>query len=83
MILDEPTSALDPKTESYLIDALHAAAQHKLVVIIAHRLSTISLADRIYFLEDGEMMETGSHEELMAQPNGRYRHYVTLQSGSR
>ena len=83
LILDEPTSALDPKTESYLIDALHAAAQHKLVVIIAHRLSTISHADRIYFLEDGEMMETGSHEELMAQPNGRYRHYVTLQSGSR
>ena len=81
LILDEPTSALDPETESYLIDALHAAAKEKLVVIIAHRLSTITHADKIYFLEEGQILESGSHEELLAIEQGRYRHYVQLQAG--
>lgn len=81
LILDEPTSALDPETEAYLVDALHEAAKDKLVIIIAHRLSTIANADRIYFLQDGEIREEGSHEELMAMPDGDYRHYVRLQAG--
>ena len=83
LILDEPTSALDPETEGYLVDALHEAAKDRLVIIIAHRLSTIANADRICFLEDGEVRESGSHEELMAVPDGRYREYVALQAGSR
>ncbi|MCY3965449.1 MAG: ABC transporter ATP-binding protein [Acidobacteria bacterium] len=83
LILDEPTSALDPETEAYLVDALHEAAKDKLVIIIAHRLSTIANADRICFLEDGEVRESGTHEELMAMPDGRYREYVSLQAGSR
>ncbi len=83
LILDEPTSALDPETEAYLVDALHEAAKDRLVIIIAHRLSTIANADRIYFLEDGEVREQGTHEELMAVPEGRYREYVSLQAGSR
>ena len=82
LILDEPTSALDPETEAYLVDALHEAAKDKLVVIIAHRLSTIANADRIHFLEDGEIRESGSHEELMAMPDGRYRSYASLQAGA-
>ena len=82
LILDEPTSALDPETEAYLVDALHEAAKDKLVIIIAHRLSTIAHADRIYFLEQGEIKESGSHEELMAVPDGRYGKYVSLQAGS-
>ena len=82
LILDEPTSALDPETEAYLVDALHEAAKDKLVIIIAHRLSTIANADRIHFLEDGEMRESGSHEELMAMPDGRYRSYAALQAGA-
>ncbi|MGI9239138.1 MAG: ABC transporter ATP-binding protein [Woeseiaceae bacterium] len=82
LILDEPTSALDPETEAYLVDALHEAAKEKLVIIIAHRLSTISHANTIYFLEDGEILESGSHEELMAKPLGRYRQYVGLQAGA-
>lgn len=82
LILDEPTSALDPETEAYLVDALHEAAKDKLVIIIAHRLSTIANADRICFLEDGEVRESGTHEELMAMPDGRYREYVSLQAGS-
>ncbi len=82
LILDEPTSALDPETEAYLVDALHEAAKDRLVIIIAHRLSTIANADRIYFLEDGEIREQGSHEELMAVPDGHYRRYATLQAGA-
>ena len=82
LILDEPTSALDPETEAYLVDALHEAVKDRLVIIIAHRLSTIAHADRIYFLEDGEVRESGSHEELMAVPDGRYREYVLLQAGA-
>lgn len=81
LILDEPTSALDPKTEAYLVDALHAAAKEKLVIVIAHRLSTIAQADKIVFLQAGEILETGSHEELMSLTNGHYREYVSLQSG--
>jgi ABC-type multidrug transport system fused ATPase/permease subunit len=81
LILDEPTSALDPETEAYLVDALHAAAKKKLVIIIAHRLSTITHADTIYFLEAGEIIESGSHDELMSKPNGRYQEYVSLQAG--
>ena len=82
LILDEPTSALDPETEAYLVDALHEAAKDRLVIIIAHRLSTIANADRIYFLEQGEVRESGSHEQLMAIPDGRYREYVSLQAGA-
>ena len=82
LILDEPTSALDPETEAYLVDALHEAAKDKLVIIIAHRLSTIANADRIYFLREGEIKEEGSHEELMAIPDGYYRDYVRLQAGA-
>lgn len=81
LILDEPTSALDPETEEYLVNALHEAAQEKLVIVIAHRLSTISNADKIYFLEAGEVLESGSHDELMTIPEGRYRQYVELQAG--
>ena len=83
LVLDEPTSALDPETEAYLVDALHEAAKDKLVIIIAHRLSTIANADRIYFLQEGEIKEVGSHDELMAIPDGHYRGYVTLQAGAR
>ncbi|MGI9273005.1 MAG: ABC transporter ATP-binding protein [Woeseiaceae bacterium] len=79
LILDEPTSALDPETESYLVDALHEAAKNKLVIIIAHRLSTISQADKIFFLDSGEILESGDAESLMAKADGRFRQFVDLQ----
>ena len=80
LVLDEPTSALDPETESYLVQALHEAAKDRLVVIIAHRLSTIANADKIVFLEDGKIVEQGSHDSLMADTDGHYHRFVTLQS---
>ena len=79
LILDEPTSALDPETEAYLIDALEEAAKSRLVIVIAHRLSTIARADRIYFLDSGEILESGTHEELILNPNGKYLQYIKLQ----
>jgi ABC-type multidrug transport system fused ATPase/permease subunit len=79
LILDEPTSALDPETEAYLVDALHEAAKNKLVIVIAHRLSTIADADKIVFLKDGEIIEQGTHDELMQQSQGAYHRYVMMQ----
>ena len=82
LILDEPTSALDPETEQYLVASLHEAAKDRLVIIIAHRLSTIAHADKIVFLEAGRVMEQGSHDELIARPEGRYREFVELQTAA-
>jgi ABC-type multidrug transport system fused ATPase/permease subunit len=81
LILDEPTAALDPRTEGQLVASLRAAAQDRLVIVIAHRLSTIRRADRIVFLEEGEIRDVGNHEELMANPDSPYRTFVELQSG--
>jgi len=81
LILDEPTAALDPHTEGKLVRALQAAAEGMLVIVIAHRLSTIRKADRIVFLEDGEIRDIGDHETLMAKPDGPYREFVELQGG--
>ena len=80
LILDEPTSALDPETEEYLVRSLHEAAKDRLVIIIAHRLSTIAHADKIVFLEDGRVLEQGTHDELIAAGEGRYREFVELQT---
>jgi ATP-binding cassette, subfamily B, multidrug efflux pump len=82
LILDEPTSALDPETEQYLVQSLHEAAQDRLVIIIAHRLSTIAHADKIIFLEDGKVLEQGSHDELLRLEGGHYRRFVELQTSA-
>ena len=80
LILDEPTSALDPETEQYLVSSLHEAAKDRLVIIIAHRLSTIAHADKIIFLDEGRVIEQGSHDELVAREGGAYRRFVELQT---
>jgi len=79
LILDEPTAALDPATENALVRSLRQAAKGRLVIVIAHRLSTIRQADRIVFLEDGEVRDIGDHAALMADPESRYRRFVELQ----
>ena len=80
LILDEPTSALDPETEQYLVSSLHEAAKDRLVIIIAHRLSTIAHANKIIYLDEGEILEQGTHDELMARSEGAYRRFVELQT---
>ena len=80
LVLDEPTSALDPETEQRLVAALRTASRDRLVFVIAHRLSTIRAADQILYLDEGRILERGSHEELMRLPNGGYRRFVELQT---
>ena len=82
LVLDEPTAALDPETENALVEALKAERSRRLLIVIAHRLSTIRTADRICFLDAGRIVETGSHDELMAKPNGAYKRFVDLQLGA-
>ena len=82
LILDEPTSALDPETEEHLVNALLEAAKDRLVIVIAHRLSTAAVADHVVFLDGGRVVEAGTHADLMAREDGRYRRFVDLQTES-
>lgn len=79
VILDEPSANLDPIAEYKLNQAMLTAAEHKTVIFISHRLSTTVVADKIYVMENGSIIESGSHAELMAQ-NGTYAKMFTLQS---
>lgn len=79
VILDEPSSALDPISEYNVNQSMLAAAQDKTVVFISHRLSTTRIADRIIMLEDGRIIEQGSHEELM-KLGGKYAQMFTVQA---
>ena len=67
LILDEPTSALDVETESLLLQALEQLTKDRTTLIIAHRLSTIRRADRIVVLQEGRVVEAGTHGELLAR----------------
>ena len=78
-ILDEPSSNLDPVSEYALNEAMSRAAKDKTVIFISHRLSTTVMADVIYMLENGEIVESGSHEELMAL-GGKYAYMFNLQA---
>lgn len=75
LLLDEPTSALDLATESELLAGLDALMAERTVVIVAHRLSTIRTVDRIYVLDKGQIVECGSHNELMAAEGAYHRLY--------
>jgi ATP-binding cassette, subfamily B, bacterial len=80
LVLDEATSALDSEVEASIQDALSRVMVGKTVLAIAHRLSTIAAMDRIIVMEEGRIVETGSHAELLVR-NGLYARYWNRQSG--
>ncbi len=79
LILDEPTSALDARAEHEVFQRFSDLIEDKSAVLISHRFSTVRMADRILFLEHGQLLELGSHEELLAQ-NGKYAELFHLQA---
>ncbi len=79
MILDEATSALDTESEKFVQVALENMMQNRTSIVIAHRLSTIQKADKIVVMQKGEIVEQGTHDELIAR-NGTYNKLVTMQS---
>ncbi len=78
LVLDEATASLDVGTEAIVQEALDQLLQNRTAIIIAHRLATIRSVDRIFVLQRGELKESGSHAELMAQ-NGIYASLYNLQ----
>lgn len=79
LILDEPTSALDPLAESEVYESYDQMAEKKTSIFISHRLASTRFCDKILFLENGSIIEEGTHEELM-QLGGRYAHIYDVQS---
>lgn len=79
VILDEATSALDNKSEAIVQKALDNLMQNKTVFVIAHRLSTIQNADRIAVINEGELVELGTHNELIQINQGKYKHLYEMQ----
>lgn len=79
LILDEPTSALDARAEYQVFERFTELTRAKMAVLISHRFSTVRMADRIVVLDKGEIVEIGSHEELLAK-GGRYAELFQLQA---
>ena len=78
-MLDEPSAALDPVAEHQIFEDFANISKNKSAVLISHRLSSITLADIILVLEDGHIIEQGSHKELL-EMNGRYAYMFNLQA---
>lgn len=79
LILDEATSALDNKSEAIVQKALENLIKGRTVFVIAHRLSTIKNADKIAVINEGQLVEMGTHHELMQIPNGQYKYLYEMQ----
>ena len=81
IILDEPTAALDAQAESDLFENIRLLCRGRSVLVISHRFSSVRLADRIYVLHDGRVVEHGSHADLMAR-GGQYAQLFALQASA-
>jgi ATP-binding cassette subfamily B protein len=79
LILDEATSSLDSESESLVQEALDVLMEGRTSLIIAHRLSTVRGSDRIYVIKEGQVVEAGTHAELLEQRDGVYRTLAELQ----
>lgn len=79
LLLDEATSSLDAESERVVQEALEELMRGRTSIIIAHRLATVKDADRIVVINDGVTVQTGTHDELLAQPDGMYRMLAQLQ----
>lgn len=82
LILDEATSSLDSHSEALIQDAIDKLMQGKTVIVIAHRLSTVRKMDRIIVIDEGRIVEEGTHQELISRTGGKYRRLWRLQAGS-
>lgn len=80
LLLDEATSALDTESEAFVQKALDTAMSGRTVIVIAHRLSTVVKADKIVVMNEGQVMEEGTHDELARRPDGLYARLNNLQS---
>jgi len=79
LVLDEPTAAIDAKAESEIFNRVERLSKDKTVIIISHRFSTVRNADKIYVIDNGKVVESGSHKELMGQ-SGQYATLFNLQA---
>jgi ABC transporter fused permease/ATP-binding protein len=79
LILDEATSSLDSESEHLIQQALAELLKNRTALIIAHRLATVRKADRIYVIDEGRVIESGTHEELIVRPDGVYRRLAEMQ----
>ncbi len=79
LVLDEPTAAMDAAAEATIFEHFRKLTQRKIAILISHRFSTVRMADQIVVIEQGRIIERGSHEQLM-QLNGHYAHLFSLQA---
>ena len=79
LILDEATSSIDTRTEIRIQKAFHQMMEGRTSFIVAHRLSTIKNANRIAVINEGELVELGTHDELMSIENGQYKTLYEMQ----
>jgi ATP-binding cassette subfamily B protein len=79
LVLDEPTAAMDARAEAQIFEQFRALARERMVILISHRFSTVRMADQIIVIQGGEILERGSHDQLMAL-NGHYAQLFQLQA---